>query len=63
MKESFAKSRYDHLLFTFVFVFVSLAKRHSLENFSGPWHAITMDLQTSEQKQATLLMMRGGFES
>jgi hypothetical protein len=36
MNGSFTKSRYDHLLFTLLFVFVSHAEHHSLENFSGP---------------------------
>jgi hypothetical protein len=55
MNESFAKSRYDHLLFTFLVVFVSPTERCSLENFGGPWCAIAADLQTFEKKEVELL--------
>jgi hypothetical protein len=41
LNECFTKSRYDHLLFTILFVFVSHAKCYSLENFSGPWRVTT----------------------
>jgi hypothetical protein len=57
MNESFAKSRYDRILFTFLFVFVSPAEHCGLENFSGPWRAIAMDLQTFEKEQTKLLTM------
>jgi hypothetical protein len=57
MNESFTKSRYHCLLFTFLFVFVSHVMRRSLENFSGLWRAIIVDLQTFEKEQARLLMM------
>jgi hypothetical protein len=43
MNEYFAKSKYDHLLFTFCFVFVSPTEHCSLENFSGPCHVIAAD--------------------
>jgi hypothetical protein len=43
MNESFTKSRHDHLLFIFLFVFVSAAKCCSFENFCGPWRSITAD--------------------
>jgi hypothetical protein len=49
--ESLAKFAYDHLLFTFLFVFVSPVERCSLENFSDPWRAIAMDLQTFENNK------------
>jgi hypothetical protein len=53
MNESFTKSRHDHLLFTFLFVFVSPAEHCSLENFSGPWCAIAVDLQSFEKTSET----------
>jgi hypothetical protein len=51
MNESFTKSRYDRLLFTFFFVVVGLAEHGSLENFGGPLRAIAADLQTLKNKQ------------
>jgi hypothetical protein len=33
-------------MFTFLFVFVSPVEYCSLENFSGPWRAVAVDLQT-----------------
>jgi hypothetical protein len=57
MNESSVKPRYDRLLFTFIFVFVSPAELCSLENFNGPWCAIVVDIQTFERKQAKLLTM------
>jgi hypothetical protein len=43
MNECFAKSKYDHLLFTFFFVFASSVEHCNLENFSGSWHVIVAD--------------------
>jgi hypothetical protein len=43
MNEHFTKSRYDCLLFTFFFVFVSPAEHCSLENFNGSWRVIDAD--------------------
>jgi hypothetical protein len=43
MNECFTKSRHGRLLSTFLFVFVSPAKRCIHENFSGPWRAIAAD--------------------
>jgi hypothetical protein len=43
MNECLTKSKYDHLLFTFFFVFFSPTERCSLENFSGPRHVIAVD--------------------
>jgi hypothetical protein len=43
MDEYFTRSKYDNLLFTFLFVFVSPAEHCRLENFSGPWHVIVVD--------------------
>jgi hypothetical protein len=57
MNESSVKPRYDRLLFTFIFVFVSPAELCSLENFNDPWCAIVVDIQTFERKQAKLLTM------
>jgi hypothetical protein len=37
MNEFFTKSRYDHPLFTFFFVFISPIERCSLENIRGSW--------------------------
>jgi hypothetical protein len=36
MNESFTKSKYDWLLFTFFFVSISPAEHCNLENFSAP---------------------------
>jgi hypothetical protein len=46
-------SGYDHLLFDFLFVFVGPAEHCSLENFGGPWCAITADLQTFKKTNET----------
>jgi hypothetical protein len=43
MNECFTKSKYDCLLFTFLFVFIGPGERYSLENFSGPWRVIVAD--------------------
>jgi hypothetical protein len=43
MNESFAKSRYSHLLFAFVFVLVGPAERCGLGNFGSPWRAVAAD--------------------
>jgi hypothetical protein len=51
MNESFVKSRYDCLLFTFLIVFVSPSEHHNLKNFSGPWGATAVDLQTFEKNK------------
>jgi hypothetical protein len=51
MDENFARSIYDHLLFTFLFVFVSTVEHCSLENFGDPWHAIGMGLHTFEKNK------------
>jgi hypothetical protein len=40
MNECFTKSKYDHLLFTFFFVFVSPTEHCNLENLSVPWCVI-----------------------
>jgi hypothetical protein len=46
MNKSFVKSKYHRHMFTFLFVFVSPVEYCSLENFSGPWRAVAVDLQT-----------------
>jgi hypothetical protein len=43
-----------------LFVFVSLVKRYSLENFGSNWRATVVDFQTFEKKQTKLLKMQGG---
>jgi hypothetical protein len=43
-------SRYDCLLFTFLFAFVDPIERCSLENFGGPWRTIGADLHTFEKE-------------
>jgi hypothetical protein len=50
MNESFTKSRYDRLLFAFLFVFVGPTRRCNLDNFDGPWRAIATDLQTKKKQ-------------
>jgi hypothetical protein len=50
MNESCAKSRYDRLLFTFLFVSIGSVERYSHETFCGPWCAIVVDLQTFEKQ-------------
>jgi hypothetical protein len=52
MDENFAKFRYDHLLFTFLFVVVGHAKHCNIENFNGLWHAIAAP-QTFEKMNET----------
>jgi hypothetical protein len=42
MNEYFTESKYDHLLSTFFFVFVSPTEHCSLGNFSGSWHVIAI---------------------
>jgi hypothetical protein len=34
-----------------LFVFVSPAERCSLENFSNPWRAVAVDVQTFQKKE------------
>jgi hypothetical protein len=46
MKRFFARSRFSHLLLSFLFVFVGPAKRCGLENFGTPWHAVATGFQT-----------------
>jgi hypothetical protein len=61
ISESFTKFRYSHLLFAFLFAFVSHAESCGLENFDSPWHAIAADFQTfCEKKQMNLLTMHDG---
>jgi hypothetical protein len=43
MIECFTKSKYDHLLFTLFFMFVSPTEHFSLKNFSGSWRVIVAD--------------------
>jgi hypothetical protein len=59
MNECFAKSRHGHLLFAFLFMFVSPIEYCSLENFTGPWRLTIADLQTfgKKGKQVRLLTM------
>jgi hypothetical protein len=42
-------SRYDRLLFAFLFVFVGPAEHCSLENFGGAWRTIAVKLRTFEK--------------
>jgi hypothetical protein len=42
MNECFVKSKYDHLLFTFLYVFVSPTERCNLENFRGALSVIVL---------------------
>jgi hypothetical protein len=49
MNESFTKSRYDSLLFTFLFVFVGPTEHCGLENFGSPYCATAEDFQTFEK--------------
>jgi hypothetical protein len=46
MNESFTKSKYGHLLFAFLFVFVGLIECYGLVNFGSPWHVVARDFQT-----------------
>jgi hypothetical protein len=48
MNESFAKSRYDYLLFAFLFVFTSPTEHCGLENSCGPYRATVADFHTFE---------------
>jgi hypothetical protein len=48
MNECFAKSRYDYLLFAFLFVFTSPTEHCGLENSCGPYRATVADFQTFE---------------
>jgi hypothetical protein len=38
------------LLLSFLFVFVSPAERCDLENFSNPWRAVVVGVQTFQKK-------------
>jgi hypothetical protein len=55
MNESFAKSRYDCLLFAFLFVFTGPIKHCGLENSCGPYRATVADFQTFEKEEQTKL--------
>jgi hypothetical protein len=48
---SFTKPKYDRLLFTLLFVFASHVEHRSLENFSSPWRAFTVDLQSLKKNK------------
>jgi hypothetical protein len=52
-------SRFDRLLFAFLFVFVGPAERCRLENFGGAWRTIAVNLRTFK-KQMKLLTIRDG---
>jgi hypothetical protein len=61
MNESFTKSRYDCLLFTFLFAFTGPTEHCGLENSCGPYRATVADFQTFEKEEQTkLLTMQGG---
>jgi hypothetical protein len=47
------KSKKDHLSFTFIFMFVSLAECCSLKNFSRSGRVIVVDFQTFEKRRQT----------
>jgi hypothetical protein len=49
--ESLTKSRYSHILFDYLFVFVDPIERYSLENFGSPWRAVATDFQTFRKKE------------
>jgi hypothetical protein len=51
MKWFFARSKYNCLLLSFLFVFVSPAERYSLENFGSPWCAVAVGFQTFQEKK------------
>jgi hypothetical protein len=43
MNEHFTKSKCDHLMFTFFFMFLSPPKPCSLKNFSGSQHVTVVN--------------------
>jgi hypothetical protein len=54
MNECFTNSKNNRPLFTFLFVFVSIVERFSLENFSGPWRVTIAGFSTFRKPSETL---------